>query len=79
MCSLPQGFGSHIDVTFALEGLACQIKGWVVLEEESGSDYNYIRFTVERRGVVAAPRKAGRWVINKLDQYRLEAAMLASE
>ncbi len=29
--------------------------------------------------MVAAPRKAGRWAINKLDQDRLEAVMLASE
>ncbi len=62
-----QGFGSHTDVTFASESLACQIKCWVVLDKESGSDHNYICFTVQRQGMVAAPRKAGRWAINKLD------------
>ncbi len=34
---------------------------------------------MERWGVVAAPRKAGRWAINKLDPDGLEAAILISE
>ncbi len=37
-----QGFVSHLDVTFASESLTSQIKSWMVREEESGSDYNYI-------------------------------------
>ncbi len=65
-----QGFGSHKDGTFASKSLACQIKGWVVLEEESGCDYKYIHFTMERRTMVAASKKAGRWAINKLDLNR---------
>ncbi len=44
-----QEFGLHIDMTFASESLARQIKGWSVLEEESGSNHNYICFTVERK------------------------------
>ncbi len=52
-----QGFGSHTDVTFASESLARQTNDWAVLEEESGNDHNYIRFTVERRGMVALPGK----------------------
>ncbi len=74
-----QGSGSHIDVTFASESLTHQIKGWAVLEEESGSNHNYICFTVDRRGMVSALIRAGRWAINKLDPYQLENVILASE
>ncbi len=63
-----QGYKSHIDVTFVSESLACQIKGWAVLEGESGSGHNYICFIVERRAMVAAPKKVGKWAINKLDR-----------
>ncbi len=40
---------------------------------------NYICFTVERRTIATAAKKAGRWAINKLDTDQLEVVILASE
>ncbi len=72
-------FGSHIDVTFASESPARQIKDWAVLNEESKYDHNYICFTVDRWTIVVAHKKAGRRAINKLDPHRLGEVILASE
>ncbi len=71
-----QGFGPHIDVTFASESLA---QRRVVLQKQSGSDCNYIHFIVERRTMVAAPKKVRRWTINNLHPDRLEAMILATK
>ncbi len=74
-----QGFGSHIDVIFASENLARQIKGWAIPDGESGSDHNNIHFTVERRIMVPASKKAGRWANNEPDPARLEAVILVGK
>ncbi len=50
----------HTDAAIASESLPCQVKGWVVLEEGSGSDHNYICITVERQIMVSALKKTGR-------------------
>ncbi len=73
-----QEFGFHIDVTFTSESLARQIKCWVVLEE-SGTGHNYIHSNVESWTMVVASKKAGIWVINKLEPDWLRAVILASE
>ncbi len=70
---------SHIGVNIVSESLPRRIKGWVVLEEESGSEHNYIQFTVAEQTMVAVLKNAGRWAINKLDPERLEAVILTSE
>jgi len=71
-----QGVGSRIDVTFASESLAQLIRGWKVLDEDSGSDHRYILFSLHREVEVTAPKKLRRWAVKKMSTDRLRASYL---
>lgn len=72
------GLGESIpDVTFATDGLAGRVSGWHVLDQETASDHQYIRFNVSRDGtrrretITSRPR----WMISKMDEDKLVAAI----
>ena len=71
-----QGVGSRIDVTFASESLAQLIRGWKVLDEDSGSDHRYIQFSLHWEVEVTAPKKLRRWAVRKMSADRLRASYL---
>ena len=67
------GFGESIsDITFASEQLVPRIIGWQVLEEETGSDHQYISFTVlDSVGRPQANRPLPWWNTHRLNKERL--------
>ena len=74
-----QGYGSRIDVIFTSETLAHRIRGWKVLDEESGSDHQYIQFSLyqEVEATIPVLRKLRKWAINKMNPDQLRASYLA--
>lgn len=77
-CVRAQG-GSVVDVTFATPVAARRVRNWRVLDVETLSDHNYIRFEIStsapapdfpHRGPTASPR----WVISRLDRQLAEEA-----
>ena len=67
------GFGESIpDVTLASEQLVPRISNWQVLEEETGSDHQYISFTVlDSVGGPRVTRPLPRWNTHRLNKDRL--------
>ena len=67
------GFGESVsDITFASEQLVPGISGWKVLEEETGSDHQYISFTVlDSVDRPQASRPLPRWNTHRLNKERL--------
>lgn len=64
------GYGGTIpDVSFASEDIAGRVEGWEVIEDYTGSDHQYIAFSVrgERENGQVPPRPR-RWNVKKLDE-----------
>lgn len=76
-----QNSRTHIDVTFASEGIMAQIKNWRVMDIESLSLHRYISFEIAGREEL---RKTGAnnnaksigWQFKKLDHEKLKQAIL---
>ncbi|XP_029673418.1 uncharacterized protein LOC115241682 [Formica exsecta] len=82
-CVRPQG-ESIVDLTWAAPAAVHLVSGWEVLEKETASDHLYIKMTISaaapemlsrRRDLETRPR---RWVLRKMDENRLKAAILSS-
>ncbi|XP_046837586.1 uncharacterized protein LOC124432619 [Vespa crabro] len=64
------------DVSLANEQLVAKVAGWRVIEDNTGSDHQYILFDVhDRKPAVTNPVRPPRWIIAKLDRERLSTVL----
>lgn len=71
----PGCHGTIIDISLATSGAASRIHGWRVLEDFTGSDHQYLKFTLEHHRNVSnhrTDRESPRgWNASRLDRARL--------
>lgn len=67
--------GTHIDVTFASEGIIPKVNNWRVIDEESLSLHKYILFEIKSKQKRSALQICTGWQIKKFNMEKLKQAM----
>ena len=76
--------GSVLDVTMTSGGIAARTTGWIVSEDITLSNHQYIEFTIRRQSPSSGERPAmgknqGGWVLSKLDKSKLKSFLVDAQ